>query len=263
MKWIDAHSHWVDSRLDNVRTLWMQQALQEGLQFTLQGGVDPDDWEKQKKFQKQFPQHVGLCFGLHPYWVSSHSEAELEVGLDLLSQNIHSALALGETGLDLRPQYEEAYDRQMDAFEAQLEIATIAKKPVVLHIVRAFDEALRMLEFWGVPPQKGMVHSFNGSWPEAQEFLKMGLKISVGGPLLRSKNEKLRQVVQEAPISELLIETDLPDQPGDHWQGQLNPPESLLSVAQEIARLKKISTADVLLLTAQNFKTLFQVEVKI
>jgi len=260
MNWIDAHSHWADSRLDSVRNEWMNHALKSGLQFTLQGGVDPDDWEKQKKFQNDFPGKVGLCFGLHPYWVAAHSEAELSTGLDLLSTEISKALALGETGLDLRPQYENSFGLQVDAFESQLELAAIAQKPVILHVVRAFDEAVRVLEVWGVPPRKGMVHSFNGSWPEAEVYLKLGLKISVGGPLIRSKNEKLRQAVREIPMSELLIETDLPDQPGDEWKGQLNPPESLLSVAEEIARLKKLTQADVLHFMEQNFKTLFQVQ---
>lgn len=261
MKWIDAHSHWVDSRLDQVRDTWMKNALDSGLEFTLQGGVDPADWNKQKTFKAQYPNQVGLCFGLHPYWVAAHSQNELDENLDLLSKEIHHAMALGETGLDLRPQFEKSFELQIDAFESQLELATVAKKPVVLHIVRAFDEALRVLDMWGVPPQKGMLHSFNGSWAEAQEYLKRGLKISVGGPLIREKNEKLRQVVREIPTSELLIETDLPDQPGDHWKGDLNPPESLLSVAEEIARLKNITQAEVLHFTKQNFKTLFQVEI--
>ncbi len=261
MKWIDAHSHWTDSRLDKLRIKWMTEALSKGLHFTLQGGVDPSDWKKQKLFQKDFPQNVGLCFGLHPYWVSAHNEFELNEALDFLSQEIHQALALGETGLDLRPPYEDSYSLQMDAFEAQLEIAAVAQKPVVFHIVRAFDEAIRVFDFWGVPPQKGMIHSFNGSWPQAEAYLKKGLKLSIGGPLLRLKNEKLRQAVKEIPISELLIETDLPDQPGDQWKSELNPPESLLSVAEEIAQLKKLTLAEVLHFTRQNFKTLFQVEI--
>jgi TatD DNase family protein len=259
-KWIDAHSHWVDSRLDLNRNSWMEKALQQGLKFTLQGGIDPQDWEKQKEFKKMFPDHVGLCFGLHPYWVAAHSEGELHEALDLLSQEVTQALALGETGLDLRPKYENSINLQIEAFESQLEIAEVASKPVVLHIVQAFDEAIRILEIWGVPSKKGMIHSFNGSWNQAQSFLKLGLKLSIGGPLLREKNEKLRQAVRDLPISELLLETDLPDQPGDQWKSNLNPPESLLSVADEVGRLKKLSRADVLHFTEQNFKTLFEVE---
>lgn len=256
--WIDAHSHWVDPRLDSVRDQWMQSALQDGLQYSLQGGVGPEDWERQKLFQKSYPQNIGLCFGLHPYWVAEHNEVELEEALDLLSHELKYAVALGETGLDLRPQYEGAFDLQIDAFESQLEIAEVAQKPVVLHLVHAFDEALRVFDMWGSPKFGGMVHSFNGSLPQAEEYLKRGLKISVGGPLVRSTNARLKQAVQKIPISELLLETDLPDQPGDDWKGNLNPPQSLLKVAEEVAHLHKKSLDEVLQITSSNFKTLFR-----
>ena len=247
----------MDPRLDGVREEWMAQALSLGLKFSLQGGVDPEDWERQKDFQKKFPKQIGLCFGLHPYWVASHTQKELDEALNLLSKQIGFATARGETGLDLRPQFENSFELQIEAFESQLEIATVAQKPIVLHIVQAFDEALRVLDLWGVPPRKGMVHSFNGSWPQAQEYLKRGLKISVGGPLIRSKNEKLRQVMREISTEDFLIETDLPDQPGDQWKGQLNPPQSLIAVAEEIARLKGRSLEEILHFAEQNFKSLF------
>lgn len=257
--WIDAHSHWADPRLDVVRDKWMTQALREGLVGTLQGGVGPEDWDRQVDFAKKYPGRVALCFGLHPYWVAEHPEEQLETVLDLLSKRIAQATALGETGLDLRPQYESAFELQMRAFEAQLELAEVARKPLVLHLVQAFDEALRVFDVWGRPAYGGMVHSFNGSWPQAEAYLERGLKISVGGPLIREKNQRLKQAVQNIPISELLLETDLPDQPGDNWQGKLNPPQSLLEVAQEVGRLKKLPVDEVLHFTTQNFKTVFKV----
>lgn len=260
-KWVDAHSHWADERLDSFRQEWLKEAIARGLAFSLQGGVGPEDWARQETLQSQFPGKIGTCFGLHPYWVAAHSATELEEGLDLLSQKINKAVAVGETGLDLRPQYEASYELQIEAFQAQLELATVANKPLVFHFVRAFEESLSMFDFWGVPPRGGMVHSFNGSWPQAQEYLQRGLKISLGGPLIRSQNQKLKQVAKEIPIEQFLIETDLPDQPGDAWKGRLNPPESLLAVAEEIARLKSLSTSEVLHLAETNFKTLFQVEI--
>lgn len=260
-KWIDAHSHWADERLDSIRSEWFKAAISKGLAFSLQGGVSPEDWDRQEDLKAQFPGKIGTCFGLHPYWVSSHTAAELEEALDLLSKRLPQALALGETGLDLRPQYEASYELQVEAFQAQLELAFVANKPLVLHLVRAFEESLTILDLWGVPPCGGMIHSFNGSWPQAQEYLNRGLMISLGGPLIRDQNQKLKQVAKEIPIEHFLIETDLPDQPGDAWKGRLNPPESLLAVAEEIARLKKLSTSEVLHFAETNFKTLFQIEI--
>ncbi len=237
----------------------MREALDKGMIFTLQGGIGPEDWERQLAFQKAYPSQVGLCFGLHPYWVNEHSEGELEEALDLLSQKLAPALAIGETGLDLRPQYEDSFDRQINAFESQLEFSEITGKPLVLHLVQAFEEALQILDFWEVASRRGFVHSFNGSWPQAEAYIQRGLSISVGGPLIRDSNKRLKQAVQNIPMEFLLLETDLPDQPGDAWKGGLNSPLSLLAVAEEVARLKKLSLEEVLQITRQNFNTLFQV----
>lgn len=256
MKWWDAHSHWTDSRLDSCREEWIQKAVSDGLQFSLMGGVHPSDWEKQKILCQQHPGLFGPCFGLHPEWVSGLSNDELEEQLTQLSEQIHGALALGETGLDLRPQYEATFEIQMEAFEAQLNLANVANKPVVFHIVRAFDQALRAFDFCGLPSRGGLIHSFNGSWPEAQKYLDRGFYISIGGPLLKSKNDRLKEVVRHTPEDRLLIETDLPDQAWGLYQGNLNPPESLLSVAQLVSEIRKEPLEEVLQFNITNLKTL-------
>lgn len=256
MKWWDVHSHWTDSRLDLHREAWIGKAKGLGLEFSLMGGVNPEDWEKQKILNQNHPGLFGLCFGLHPEWVSNLSADDLETQLTQLSEQIHLSLALGETGLDLRPQFENTFEIQMEAFEAQLNIATVADKPVVFHIVRAFEEAIRAFDFCGVPSRGGLVHSFNGSWPEAKKYLDLGLHISVGGPLLKAKNDRLKEVVRHTPSDKLLIETDLPDQAWGEFQGQLNPPESLLSVARLVSEIRKVSLDEVLQFNITNLKTL-------
>jgi TatD DNase family protein len=260
LKWIDCHSHWADQRLDSRRDQWLHQAQTQGLTFALQGGVSPNDWDRQEEIQKKFPDLVGLCFGLHPFWVAEHSQLEIEEALDQLSRRVSKAMAIGETGLDLRPPYAKAYEHQMEAFQSQLELSFVVNKPVVFHVVRAFHESLRVLDLWGVPPAGGFIHSFNGSWVQAQEYLKRGLKLSFGGPLLREQNQRLKQVAREVPLTEFLLETDLPDQPGDPWKGDLNPPESLVAVAEEFARLKKMEVAEVLHFSETNFRTLFRIK---
>lgn len=255
IKWWDAHSHWADSRLDSTRDEWIKTALNAGLEFTLMGGVGPEDWKKQKQLKLKHPDLLGLCFGLHPEWVASRSELELNEALDLLSKEVSQAQALGETGLDLRPQFEESLDLQMEAFEAQLEMAKVAHKPVVLHLVRAHEEAMKAFQFFEPPPRGALVHSFNGSWPQAQDYLDMGFLISVGGPLLKPENFKLFEVVQRIPENFLVIETDLPDQAWGPYRGSMNPPESLLAVAGKVAQIRKISQEDVLHFTTQNLKT--------
>lgn len=258
--WVDAHGHLADERWLGQQEALVKSAGQLGISFFMQGGYGPEDWQRQQELSWRFPQQIGLCFGLHPYWVAEHSREECEAGLDLLAQKIGPALALGELGLDFRPHIvKDHHDLQIAIFEQQLELASVAQKPVVLHLVQAHEESLRIFDLWGLPSQKGMVHSFNGSWGKAQDFIRRGLCLSIGGPVCYPENKKLHQAVKELPLEYLLIESDSPDQPPPAFKGHLNPPESIWEVAKMIAKIKSLDPIEILDITRGNFRRLFGV----
>ncbi len=257
-RWIDAHGHLADVRWDGKQAEVIEAAQARGIHFFMQGGVGPEDWERQRRLKAKFPHHIGLCYGVHPYWVAEHSEEELEEALNLLAQELPEAMGLGEMGLDFRPHImKDSRDRQITAFEEQLELSHIGNRPVVLHIVQAHHESLMIMDLFGLPLQKGMVHSFNGSVQKAQDFLKRGLHLSVGGPVCREDNQKLHQAVREIPLEYLLIESDSPDQAPPAFKGQLNPPESIWEVAKTIGKLKSLDPLEILDITTGNFHRLF------
>lgn len=257
--WIDAHGHLADARWDGEQDRIILEARAKGIHFFMQGGVGPEDWDKQKALKERHPEHIGLCFGLHPYWVADHDDDECEVALDLLASRLVEALAVGEMGLDFRPHImKDSRERQISAFEQQIELAHISQKPMVLHLVQAHEESLRILDLWGVPKQKGMVHSFNGSAAKVKDFVERGLYLSVGGPVCRPDNQKLHQAVKELPLEFLLIESDSPDQGPPAYKGQLNPPESIWEVARTIGELKSLDPMEILDITTENFRRLFQ-----
>jgi TatD DNase family protein len=255
-QFIDSHSHLSDPRIETSVEEMIAQAKAHQIHQFLQGGVGPEDWERQKLLKKKHPE-ILLCFGLHPYWVADHNGAQLEEALDLLAREISQAQALGELGLDFRPHImKDSKERQIHAFETQLEIAQMAVKPIVLHLVQAFEEAQNILDLFGAPQALGFVHSFNGSLPQAEAYLKRGLLLSVGGPVVRPDNQKLHQAVQAIPMDKLLIETDSPDQPPPRLSGQWNRPESLWDVAEMVGRLKKLPPEEVLDISSQNLRKL-------
>lgn len=259
-KWIDAHAHLADLRWsdDEVQGL-LTSAQDQGIGFILQGGVGPEDWARQIILKERFPQQIGLCFGLHPYFVAENDEDICEIALDSMVKVLPQAMAVGETGLDFRPHImKDSRYRQIEFFEKQLEIAEVAKLPLVLHLVQAHSEALKILDIWGVPSCKGLVHSFNGTSSQAKDFVQRGLLLSLGGPLVREENQKLRQAAAEIPLEYLLIESDSPDQSPPQFKGQRNPPHSIILVAQALARIKGLSSLEVLDATTANFHRLFQ-----
>lgn len=266
--WIDAHSHLAMKQLLYKSSEILLEASRHSIAFFLQGGVDPDDWQKQQKLYERHPQQIGLCFGLHPYFVCESSDSECEEALNLLSQNLKTrpVLALGEMGLDFRPKIlersgesvAETQERQMEVFSLQLELAQVTGHPVVIHCVQAFEESLKILDMYASSSQKGFVHAFNGSWAKGQEYIQRGLLLSIGGALLRPGNERLTEVIRHIPLESLLLETDSPDQgPPNTAFAEENHPVSLLLVAEKIAEIRKISIDELRSVTSENFLRLF------
>ncbi|MFV8249572.1 TatD family hydrolase [Bdellovibrio bacteriovorus] len=255
--WIDAHGHLADLRWQGQVDTIIDEARSKGIAFFMQGGVDPEDWQRQREIKARYPSHIGLCFGLHPYWVAAHDDDECDQALDLLAQALPEADGLGELGLDFRPHImKDSMERQIGVFEQQLELGHITGKPLVLHLVQAHEESLKIMDVWGLPKQKGMVHSFNGSAYKAQDFLQRGLMLSIGGPVCRPDNQKLHQAVREIPLEQLLIESDSPDQGPPAYKGRLNPPESIWEVARTIGELKSLDPLEILDITTANFRRL-------
>jgi len=256
--WIDAHCHLADQRMDQTRDEIIREAERLGITFFMQGGVGPDDWQRQRDLAQTYAGKIGLCFGLHPYWVAEHDEDLCEIALDQVAPILPEALGLGEMGLDFRPNImKDSRERQIGVFEQQLELAEATQKPMVLHLVQAHEEAIRIMDIWGLPASKGMVHSFNGSWGKAQDFLKRGLYLSIGGPVVWPQNEKLHQVIKDMPLEFLLLESDSPDQPPPRFKQSLNQPASLWDVAGKIAELREMSATEILEISTENFKRLF------
>lgn len=257
MGYIDGHSHLADLRLQSDLDQCLARAKASGISHFIQGGVGPEDWHRQLSLVARYPEIIA-CFGLHPYWVADHSATECEEALDLLAKLLPRSIGVGEVGLDFRPEIEKgSRERQITVMEAQMEMAHVAKKPLVFHFVRCFPEATSILRLWGVGERGGMVHSFNSGVEQAEAYLEMGLFLSVGGPAARANNRPLREALAMIPLEHLILETDSPDQPPPDLAGGLNEPSSLLTVAAAVAQIRGISASEVLDSSTRNLRKLF------
>lgn len=263
--YIDAHSHWSDLRFQELDPgLLLKKSLDLNITQFMLAGVDPEEWQRQEKLDQLYPGCFIKCFGLHPYYISKNSKEVCEEALDQLVFKLNASTGLGETGLDFRESvlnhedknHYEAIAHQIEFFENQLQIAQNFKKPVILHIVRAHEKALEVLDLFGDKKLSGMVHAFNGSYETALQYIDRDYFISVGGAVTYEKNKKLRAAVQKLPQECLIIESDCPDQPPEGWHG-LNDSSSLWQVATTIGQLRGVFAEDILQLTTNNFKKLF------
>ncbi|MEN8156309.1 MAG: TatD family hydrolase [Bacteroidota bacterium] len=141
--------------------------------------------------------------GFHPYNIGKMDEQDTLAKVRLATEN-SNILAIGEIGLDrsIAPPMED----QMRIFEQQVEIAESAGLPVILHVVRAFNE---MIEFMRVhnPSVSMIIHGYNGSREMAEELVKAGFLISFGEAIAR-EHSKIIEALLSVPVEKLFLETD-------------------------------------------------------
>src|SRR5580704_17716638 len=98
--WTDAHCHLADPRLESDLERALEDARKLGICRWIQGGVEPKDWERQKKLKAKYGAEIITSFGCHPWWVSQTSDEAVQSALDKL-ENEKQMDAIGELGIDL------------------------------------------------------------------------------------------------------------------------------------------------------------------
>jgi TatD DNase family protein len=142
--------------------------------------------------------------GLHPWFVREAApgwEARLEALL-----RVHRA-GVGECGLDFaRKEADRAL--QEAALRTQLRLAHGLRRPVAMHVVKAWGSLLEILREEGVPVAGTLVHAYSGSLETARELQAMGVFLSFSGDLLKPDRQGVRDVFRSASGGHLLLETD-------------------------------------------------------
>ena len=147
---------------------------------------------------------------------------------------------IGETGLDYACEVDRLAQERL--FRAHLEAAERLQKPVVLHMVRAFEPTIKILAEYNIA---GVVfHGFIGSQQQAAEALRRGYYLSFGSRSLRSS--KTRQAIVATPLDRLFCETDD------------DPSLDIASVYAEVAEIKGVTLAELARYIYENYKRLFR-----
>lgn len=140
--------------------------------------------------------------GIHPWYIKEERlESDLKTIGDKLA--LPQCLALGECGLDKR--IEVPMELQITVFEKQIALAEHYQKPLVLHLVAAFDELLAIKKRMKISVPI-IIHGFSKNEQVAQQLFDTGFYLSFGKYLLR--NPELKAVFQSVPNDRFFLETD-------------------------------------------------------
>ncbi len=184
-------------------------------------------------YMDRFAEGCLRSVSIHPWQLT---EENCEAQWQWLCTSLHGAgvVAIGEVGLDRCA--EAPFDLQLSLFRRVVELSEEGALPLILHVVRASNEILRLRKELHAR-QPWIVHGFRGKRPLAEEYVRHGLYLSFGEHF---QADALRAVPQER----LLLETD----------------ESVLSIETvygRVARELQLSPASLQSRIEQNVQELF------
>jgi TatD DNase family protein len=213
------------------------RAVEAGIERILVPGYDLASSRAAIALADAHPGLIDAAVGVHPHFASVPTPGEWE---ELASLAAHPrVVAVGEIGLDFHRKLSPRL-AQETALALQLEIASAAGKPVLVHDRDAHDEVRTALLAWPGPSGhelRGVLHCFSGDAALALDLAAAGYLVSFALPLAFSSAHGPREAAAALPEGSFLVETDSPWlAPGG--AGARNEPTTTLRVAAELARLR-------------------------
>ena len=248
----------------------MQEMEDAYIRYFIEPGVSLQSCEEVLELAAQYPGRIFPAVGIHPTR-SIYEKWSDRKKLDVFAKK-PGVIAIGECGLDYHYKREEQHRlKQHLWFIYQLNLAWKLKLPVILHVRDAHEDALRILRMHPARKLGGVIHCFYGSKEIAEQYLKLGYHIGIGGSVLQleERAKDLWEAIPHIPLDRILPETDAPfilPYCKDVIQPKLlrrarNTSLILPAVIKKIAELKGIPADEVEQATTENTIRLFSLSI--
>lgn len=187
--------------------------------------------------------------GIHPEYADSYTEEDLKY----IENNLNNPkiVGIGEFGLDYH--YEGFNkEKQRELMIKQIKLAKLYNMPIVIHTRDAINDTYNILEENNAFDNKVTIHCFSESLEMAKRFISKGCKLGIGGVVTFKNSKKLKEVVENIDLSNMILETDSPYLAPEPLRGTKNEPKNVFLVANKIAELKGMIEEDVINITTKN-----------
>ena len=248
---IDTHFHIEkDSDLEKI----VNDAKKEDVLYLILGGNSKEDNLLNIKACKNY-NNIYLTLGYHPDCADSYTLEDLILLAKQIIENKDKLLAVGEIGLDYH-YTKENKDKQKELFIKQILLANKYNLPIVIHSRDAVKDTLDILKNY---KSFGVIHCFSESKEVANEYIKLGYKLGIGG-VLTFKNSNLKDVIKDIPLENLVLETDSPFL--SPIRGSVNEPKNIKLIAECLANVKNTTISEIANKTTDNVCKTFNLDVK-
>ncbi|MDD3602433.1 MAG: TatD family hydrolase [Sulfurovum sp.] len=252
---IDTHCHLDDIRYAEDLEAVLKRAKEQGVEKYIIPGADPQTLSRAVEIAEIY-ENVYFAVGVHPYDAMHYDRSKLEPFA------AHpKCVAIGECGLDYfrlpdDPNEREAYKTmQKEVFIDQIAWAKALKKPLIVHIRKASEDSLTLLEMYA-GKEGGVLHCYNAD-EQLLKLAKRNFYFGIGGVLTFQNARKLIEVYPKIPKERLLIETDAPYLTPHPHRGERNEPAYCVYIAEKMSSLNGLPTEEIEAMTTQNAYNLF------
>lgn len=252
--WIDTHCHLDAAEFDEDADAVAAAAAKNGVAQIVIPAVARSNFSTVRDFAHRHA-NCTYALGIHPLYVPQSTEQDIDVLRVAVAQAMTDPrlVAIGEIGLDFFvPDLSGGALREKQEFfySEQLKIARDAGLPVLLHVRRSQDVILKYLRRIEVPG--GIAHAFNGSFQQAEEFIRLGFKLGFGGAMTFPRALQIRRLAAGIDEAALVLETDAPDISPVWLHPRRNTPEALPRIGQALAELRGVPLERIAAITSRN-----------
>lgn len=164
--------------------------------------------------------------GISPDFIETNRK-QIDELPELVRMN-RNIIGIGEIGLDSVKCKDIPMERQVEAFEKQIDIAKAMELPMVVHARGTLARVMEILKEKEV--ERAVFHYFEGNEAEAKTIEKKGWLVSI--PPIESGKRK--RVIKALELNSIVAETDSP--------AVGKSPADVIKVVEKIAELKGISS---------------------
>ena len=263
---IDTHCHIDDPQYAEELDAFLEAQRADGVEAILVPGVEAATTQDVLEVCAKYPGYLYPALGLHPENVKEDWQQQLATIKTAVDESFTSPpytlhptprrsrlVAIGEIGLDYH--WDVTFkEQQHEALREQMRWAEQYHLPVMIHSRDATEDTLKILREF--PSVKGVMHCFSGSHEVAEQVVKMGYYLGIGG-VLTFKNCKLAEHLVGIPLESLVLETDAPYMAPVPYRGKRNESRWMIYVAERLAQVYDCSVEHVIEQTTANAKALF------
>lgn len=280
---IDAHIHLNHLSDESLKAL-LSQAKKSGIAFFVNNGIkqilNPQSVVMTDSMIKNavgISHHLSNADFFQSRYGLSHDEMILMMK-DFFKKP--GVIAIGEVGLEIPPKGTDdiahynsyrnkpfndltefpSVDEQLTLLLKQFDLAAELGVPVICHSGNSnqiFSDLLKKQRWNNL---KGMIHGFTGTEKELEDFISMGVYVSVNHSIFYSKHSKALQAILNMGLNRyLLVETDSPGFHPDN-EDEINSFESIHLLINKLADHFGVSAKQVIEVTSQNTTTLFNLK---